>query len=416
MSGGALEGIRIIDLSSVVVGPLATQILADHGADVIKVEGPGGDIGRYLAGKGRNDGMSPKYLHLNRNKRSVCLDLKTTQGHRVLMRLLETADVLLWNVRPASMERLGLGYDAIRRVKPDIIYCGMFGFGQAGRYRDMPAYDSIIQGVSGVADLNRRVLGAPAYVPFVLADRTVGLIGAHLITMALLHRMKTGEGQRIEVPMYENMVTQVMTEHMYLSTFDPPLGGTGDPRVLDPGNRPIPTLDGYICISANTDTQAHALFDAMERPELKTDPRFTTVAARFRNVREYFRLRREAMAMRTTQEWMEIFRRRDIPAAPCNTLESLMSDPHLNDVGLFQKREHPTEGAIMDIAPANTMSAGMRKDWIPAPRLGQDTANVLEEIGYTKEEIAKMAAGGSVRVAGDAARRAFNSDRTRRHE
>lgn len=401
MSGGALEGTRIIDLSSVVVGPLATQILADHGADVIKVEGPKGDIGRYLAGKGRNEGMSPKYLHLNRNKRSVCLDLKTAPGHDALLRLLETADVLLWNVRPASMERLGLGYEAVRRVKPDIIYCGMFGFSQAGRYRDMPAYDSIIQGVSGVADLNRRAMGTPAYVPFVLADRTAGLVGVQLIVMALLHRMKTGEGQRIEVPMYENMVTQVMTEHMYLRTFDPPLGGAGDPRVLDPDNRPIPTMDGYICISANTDAQAHALFDAIGRPELKVDPKFSTVSARFQNVREYYRLRREAMASRTSQEWMEVFRKCDVPAAPYNTLESLMSDPHLNDVGLFQRREHPTEGTIMDIAPANMMSAGMRKEWIPAPRLGQDTANVLAEIGYTEEEVAQMVTGGSVRIAKD---------------
>ncbi len=164
MSGGCLEGVRIVDLTSVVVGPLTTQILADHGADVIKVEGPSGDIGRYLAGKGRNPGMSPKYLHLNRNKRAICLDLKRPAGHAALGKLIESADVLLWNVRPASMSRLGLDYDTVRRIKPDIIYCGMFGFGQQGRYRDMPAYDSIIQGVSGVADLNRRTTGTPAYV------------------------------------------------------------------------------------------------------------------------------------------------------------------------------------------------------------------------------------------------------------
>lgn len=395
MSGGCLEGVRIVDLTSVVVGPLATQILADHGADVIKVEGPVGDIGRYLAGKGRNPGMSPKYLHLNRNKRAICLDLKRPAGHAALGKLIESADVLLWNVRPASMSRLGLDYDTVRRIKPDIIYCGMFGFGQQGRYRDMPAYDSIIQGVSGVADLNRRMTGAPAYVPYVLADRTAGLIAVQLIAMALYHKARTGEGQRIEVPMYENMVTQVMTEHMYQRSFVPPLGETGDPRVLDSDNRPIRTLDGYICISANTDGQAHALFDAIGMPELKSDPRFRSVAARFKHVREYFRIRGEAIARRSTTEWMEIFRVADVPAAPYNTLEMLFDDPHLRDAGLFQEREHPTEGTILEIQPANSMSAGMRKDWLPAPRLGQHTEEILAEIGYGDDAIERLIEEGA---------------------
>lgn len=397
MSGGVLSGIRVVDLSSVVVGPLATQILADHGADVIKVEGPKGDIGRYLAGRGRSEGMSPKYLHLNRNKKSICLDLKKPAGYDALAKLLKTADVLVWNVRPESMSRLRLDYETVRQIKPDIVYCGMFGFSQKGCYRSMPAYDSIIQGVSGMADLNRRTQGKPSYVPYVLADRSAGLVAVQMIMMALFHRERTGEGQRIEIPMYENMVTQVMTEHMYLATFDPPLGGMGDPRVLDPDNAPIPTLDGYVCISANTDAQAHALFDAIGRPELKTDPRYATVSARFENVREYFQIRREALAQRTTEEWMEIFKRTDVPAAPYNTLESLMTDPHLQEVGLFQRREHPSEGTIVDIAPANTLSAGMREDWIPAPKLGQDTAKILEEIGYGPDAIQALLDSGAAR-------------------
>ena len=220
-----------------------------------------------------------------------------------------------------------------------------------------------------------------------LADRSAGLVAVQMIMMALFHRERTGKGQSIEIPMFENMVTQVMTEHMYLGTFEPPLGEMGDPRVLDPDNAPIPTKDGYICISANTDAQAHALFDAIGRPELKTDPRYATVSARFQNVRDYFQIRRDAIAQRTTSDWMELLRKADVPAAPYNTLESLMTDPHLQDVGLFQRREHPTEGTIIDIAPANTLSAGMREDWTPAPRLGQDTREVLEEIGYSAETI-----------------------------
>ncbi|OZI71562.1 CaiB/BaiF CoA transferase family protein [Bordetella genomosp. 12] len=397
MSGGMLEGIRIIDLTSVVVGPLATQILADHGADVIKVESPAGDIGRSLSGKGRSPGMAPKYLHLNRNKRSICLDLKHAEGLAALRRLIEGADVLLWNVRPSSMERLGLSYEQVSAIKPDIIYCGMFGFGQTGCYRAMAAYDSIIQGVSGVADLNARVTGTPQYVPYVLADRNAGLIAVQLIAMALFHRERTGEGQSIEVPMYENMVTQVMTEHMYQQTFVPPLGEAGDPRVLDKENRPIPTRDGYICISANTDAQAFALFDAIGRPELKSDGRFNTVSARFQNVQAYFSLRRQALASRTTGEWMTIFQQADVPAAPYNSLESLLDDPHLREVGLFAKRQHPSEGEILEIQPANKVSVGMRNDWMPAPRLGEHTTQVLQEAGLYEADISRLLAAGGAR-------------------
>lgn len=392
MSGGVLNGIKVVDLTSVVVGPLTTQILADHGADVIKVESPSGDIGRYLGGKGKNHGMSPKFLHLNRNKRSICLDLKSEAGYDALMRLLEDADVLLWNVRPSSMERLRLSYADVTKVNPSIIYCGMYGFSQRGRYRAMPAYDSIIQGASGVADLINRVNGTPGYVPFVLADRTAGLIAVQLIAMALFHRERTGEGQNIEVPMLENMVTQVMTEHMYQLTYEPPIGTAGDPRVLDKNNAPIPTKDGYICVSANTDQQAYGLFDAIGRSELKSDPKFSTVAARFQHVGEYFELRRLALAQRTTAEWMELFEQYDVPAAPFNTLESLLSDPHLQDVGIFCRRAHPTEGTIYDITPANTMSYGMREEWIPAPQLGQHTRQVLAEIGLSEAEINNMLA------------------------
>jgi crotonobetainyl-CoA:carnitine CoA-transferase CaiB-like acyl-CoA transferase len=402
MSGGSLEGVRILDLTSVVVGPLATQILADNGADVIKVESPAGDIGRTLAGRGRTEGMSGKFLHLNRNKRSIVLDLKQSQGLAALMRMVKTADVLLWNVRPDSMARMGLSYAAVRAVNPRIIYCGMFGFGQDGRYKDKPAYDSIIQGASGVAALHERASGTPRYVPYVMADRTVGLIAVQMLLMALFKREKGGEGQAIEIPMFENMVTQVMTEHMYLATFDPPIGDPakayGDPRVLDPENRPIPTKDGYVCISANTDAQAFALFAAIGRPELKDDVRFSSVGARFRNVTEYFAIRNEGMRQKTSTEWLDIFDRMDVPAAPYHTLETLQADPHLVDAGFFERIEHPTEGAIWNMRPANKMSGGARRDFIPAPKLGQHTREILDEAGYGPEEIDSLINSGAARA------------------
>src|SRR5512134_4004357 len=224
MSGGPLEGVRIVDLSSVVVGPLATQILADHGAEVIKVESPSGDLGRTIGGLGVTPGMGPKFLHLNRNKRSIVLDLKQPAGYEALTRLIQRSDVLVWNVRPTSMQRMKLGHDDVRAMNPRIIYCGMFGFGQDGRYREKPAYDSIIQGSAGVAALYHRAAGEPRYLPMVMADKTVGLIAVQLLLMALFHRERTGEGQSIEIPMFENMAAFVLSEHMYLKTFEPPRG------------------------------------------------------------------------------------------------------------------------------------------------------------------------------------------------
>lgn len=395
MAGGPLEGIRIIDLTSVVVGPLATQIMADYGADVIKVEAPAGDIVRTLAGRGITPNMSGKFLHLNRNKRSLVLDLKKPGAHAALLKLIERADVLIWNMRPAAMTRLKLGYDEVRKLNPGIIYCGMFGFGQNGRYRDKPAYDSIIQGSAGIAALYHRAAGEPRYLPMVIADRTVGLIAVQLILMSLYQRERTGAGQSIEIPMFENVAKSVLEEHMYLKTFEPPLGPTGDPRLIDPAARPLPTRDGYICISANTNAQAFAVFDAIGRPELKTDPRLDSIAARFRHTTEYFRIRAEGLKQKTTAEWLEIFERSDVPAMPYQTLDDLMQDPHLKDVGLLKLIEHPTEGKVWNMGLPNKLSGGAREDFLPAPKIGQHSVEILREAGCSDADIAQLLAAGA---------------------
>lgn len=395
MAGGPLEGVRVVDLTSVVVGPLATQILADHGADVIKVESQAGDLVRNMNGKSVTPGMGAKFLHLNRNKRSLVLDLKKPAGHAALLKLLARADVMLWNVRPPTMARLKLAYEDVRAVNPRIIYCGLFGFGQDGRYRDKPAYDTIIQGSGGMAALNHRALGEPRFVPMVVADKVVGLIAVQMIAMALYRRAQHGEGCSIEVPMFENLAKFVLEEHMFLKTFDPPLGETGDPRLLDPLNRPLPTRDGWICISANTNEQAFAFFDAIGRPELKIDPRFSSVPARFANVKEYFEIRMAALRTRTTAQWLDVFDRVDVPAMPYHTLDSLLEDPHLQDVGFFEMKQHPTEGRTRSMRLPNKWSCGTRRDWSPAPKLGQQSVEVLREIGYSDAEIATLITDGA---------------------
>src|SRR5262249_19958189 len=295
MAGGPLEGVRVVDLTSVVVGPLATQILADHGAEVIKVESKTGDLVRNLNGKSVTPAMGAKFLHLNRNKRSIVLDLKRPAGYAALCKLLARADVMIWNNRPPSMARMKLAYADVRAINPRIIYCGMFGFVQDGRYRDKPAYDTIIQGSGGMSALHHRAMGEPRFVPMVVADKVTGLIAVQMIAMALYGRSRTGEGCSIEIPMFENMGKFVLEGAMYLKTFVPPLGETGDPRLIDPLGNPVPTKDGWICLSANTQKQVFAFFDAIGRPELKTDPRFSTVPARFANVKDYFEVRFEAM-------------------------------------------------------------------------------------------------------------------------
>ena len=394
MAGGPLQGVRVIDMTSVVVGPMVTLMLADYGADVIKIEPPTGDIVRNLAGRAISPNMSPKFLHLNRNKRSLAIDLKKPAAYTALTKLLATADVLLWNVRPSAMARLKLAYADVKAINPKIIYCGIVGFGQTGRYKNKPAYDSIIQGAGGIAALHHRATGEPRYVPIVMADKTTGLIATQMVLMALYHRERTGEGQSIEVPMLENIARYVLEEHMYHQTFDPPIGTTGDPRIFDPASRPVPTKDGYICVSANTNAQAFAVFDAIGKPEFKTDPRFCSVAARFKNVPEYFAARAEGLKHKTNAEWMEIFDRVDVPAMQYHTLESLMEDPHLKDVEFFRKFDHPTEGRMIDMALPNQSTAGSRRDFMPAPKVGQHTVEVLREAGYAETDIAAMVAAG----------------------
>lgn len=397
MSGGPLSGVRVVDLTTVVVGPICTRTLADYGADVIKVEAPGGDLLRTMAEGSRNPGMSGKFINFNRNKRSIVLDLKNKDGHAALLRLIAKADVFVSNVRPEALARAGLDHASLAKLNPTLIHCSILAFGRGGRYYNRPAYDPIVQSLSGVAGTIARATGEPRFVPMVMSDHTSGLIAAQCIGFALYRREKTGKGEAIDVPMLENMASFVSSEHLGAATFDPPVGPTGDGRLLSPNYRPLPTRDGYITVRPNTNAQAHAFFDAIGRPELKSDPRFINAAARTKHAKDFFEVQATGMGGRTTDEWVELFDRLDVPAARYNSIDDLLTDPHLDDVGFFRTEEHPSEGRIRRTKLANTFSGGAREDETHAPRTGEHTREVLAEAGYGDAEINALLATGAVR-------------------
>jgi len=395
-SRGPLAGVRVVDLTTVVVGPICTRTLADYGADVIKVEAPGGDLLRTMAEGSRNPGMSGKFINFNRNKRSIGLDIKKPDGHAALLRLIKRADVFVSNVRPEALTRAGLDHGSLSKNNPRLIHCSILAFGRDGRYFNRPAYDPVIQSLSGVAGTIARATGEPRFVPMVMSDHVSGLISAQAIGFALYRREKTGKGEAIDVPMLENMASFVSSEHLGAATFDPPVGPTGDGRLLSPNYRPLPTKDGYVTIRPNTNPQAFAFFDAIGRPELKTDPRFNNAAARTKNAKAYFEVQLGGLGGRTTDEWVELFDRLDVPAARYNSIDDLMTDPHLADVGFFKEENHPSEGKLRRTKLANTISGGAREDDGHAPLMGQHTRAILEEAGYEKGEIDRMLATGAV--------------------
>jgi crotonobetainyl-CoA:carnitine CoA-transferase CaiB-like acyl-CoA transferase len=386
---GPLAGIRVLDATGVIVGPTSTLLLAEQGADVIKVEPPEGDLMRKLGGKAPagKPGMSPKFTHFNRNKRSIALDLKSPQGREVMLRLAATSDVFVSNMRPRALKSLGLTWEALSAINPKLVHCTIAGFATGGPYDGAPAYDTIIQGLSGVAAANEAMLGEPRFAPFVLTDHIVGIIAAQAICAALVARERSGEGQAIEVPMFENAAAFVLSEHLGQRTYDPN-GTMGDPRIMTPDARPMKTKDGYICVSANTDAQARGFFEAIGRPELKDDPRFKDVSARLVHVKEYFGLRAEALRERTTGEWVELLRRYDVPAMPYHTLSSLLDDPQLRGSGTLTNEDG--EDWMLGLRHANRyLGSGLPPSRL-APRFGEHGAEILAELGYDEAEQARI--------------------------
>src|ERR1700736_2956878 len=353
---GPLEGVKIIDMTTVLMGPYATQVLGDFGADVVKVESLEGDVTR-LIGPTRHPGMGPVFLNTNRSKRSIVLDLKKPAGRDAVLRLIASADVLVYNVRPQAMARLQLGYDVVSKVNPRLIYAGVFGFGQDGPYAAKPAYDDLIQGATALPALMAQTSdGVPRYVPNALVDRIVGLTAVGAICASLVHRDKTGHGQRVDIPMFETMAGFVMGDHMGGLTYEPPLDKGGYARHLSPDRRPYKTSDGYICVIVYNDKQWASFFKATGRDALRTNPKFATFAARAVNIDVVYAELARMLEQRTTAEWTELLNKADIPTLPMHSLESVLPDPHWTATNFFPVVNHPTEGAIRSMRVSTTWS------------------------------------------------------------
>jgi crotonobetainyl-CoA:carnitine CoA-transferase CaiB-like acyl-CoA transferase len=384
---GPLAGIRVVDLTSAVLGPVATQILGDMGADVIKVEPPQGDPIRPL-GPSRHPGMGAYFLNINRNKRSVALDLKRPAAREALLRLVETADVFVHNMRLGAAERLGVDYKTLAARNPRLVYAAATGFRKDGVHRDRPSFDDVIQGESGLAALNGGVGGEPRYVPMAVCDKICGYVLASAIGMALFHRERTGEGQEIHVPMLETMVAFNLVDHFWHGVLAEPEKGLGYPRMLTPQRRPFPTKDGHICILATTDTQSRHLFEALDCPELADDARFCTLARRTDNIDELYAIIVERMRQRSTAEWRERLDAFDVPNGVVTDLEGLLADPYLHETRFFEPVEHPSEGKMLTTAIPVTFSASPGDSFrLPPPRLGEHTHSVLRELGFSASQI-----------------------------
>jgi len=378
-----LAGVRIADMSTVVFGPYCTQILADLGADVIKVEPAEGDVVRNAGTPAKTPLMGPIFMRLNRGKRSASWDMRTAKGQRAVQRLLETSDVFIHNIRPDAIDRLGLGYDAVRKIKPDIIYVHCTGFGLGGPYAGLQAYDDVIQAASGAVSLLPRVDGnpRPRYVPMLFADKVSGLHAVYATMAALIARSRDGEGQHVEVPMLESVTSFNMVEHLCDATFVPPTGQWGYARQLDPVRQPMKTKDGYISIAPYLDDRWVRFFQAAGHPEVLQEARFIDKPTRRQNMTEMYEVAEKILPEKTTAEWLEILKEAHVPAMRANEIGEVLNDPHLNAGGFFKTRQHPSEGSYIEVQQPVRFAGMEFPDARHAPAIGEHTDELNRELG-----------------------------------
>lgn len=390
---GALHGIRVLDLTTMILGPMTAQYLGDMGAEVIKLEPPEGDLTRYI-GPERSPGMGAFYLNSNRNKRSIVLDIKQPQGKALLSRMIEQSDVVLHSIRSASAEKLGLSYAALAERNPKIILCHVKGYSDHGTDAGRPAYDDVVQATSGLAVLQSVIGGEPRYIPSIMADKVTAVHAAYAIAIALVHRERTGQGQEVNVPMMETMVAFNTVEHLWGAAFVPPLAPMGYVPVSTAARRPFKTKDGYLCVLPYTDAHWARFCEVVGDPALTADPRYSTHAARQRDQQGFWNEVGRRVEQRSTREWIDALTAADVPFGRVNSLDDLLTDPHLTSIGFWQTMEHPTEGPVRVSQPPMELSASPAAVRGLAPRLGQDTAEVLRGFGIDDATIERLYAEG----------------------
>jgi crotonobetainyl-CoA:carnitine CoA-transferase CaiB-like acyl-CoA transferase len=390
-ASGPMSGIRVLDLTQYILGPLATQLLGDMGADVIKVEGPAGDLNRHI-GPARYPLMSAMYLGMNRNKRSIVLDLKRKEDMDCLMQLVEHADVFVHSLRPDAALKLGVGYEAIAAKKPDIVYASAPGYRSDGPMRNEPAYDDVIQGESGLADLNYLASGSYRYMPTVMVDKFCGHSLCSAITMALFYRERTGRGQVVEVPMLETMLSFNLVEHLFNGSFDEPQGPLVYDRAVMPERRPFATTDGHVCAMATSDPQWQRLFEAFDRPDLVEDPRFATLIARSANFPALYAAIGAEIGRHSTEEALRRLRRADIPHAVARKVREMPDDPYLKETGFFHHYRHPTAGPLVTPSIPTRFSDSPGQIRRAPPTLGEHTDEIVKEFGLRKTASAEARA------------------------
>jgi len=385
---GPLQGVTVIDLTINVLGPVCTQILGDMGANVIKVEPPGGDPMRKL-GPGHEQSMAAHFMAMNRNKRSLELNLKRPEALTALKAVIAKADVLVHSMRAAAVDRLGLGFETLSELNPRLIYAAAGGYAQSGPWKDRPAYDDVIQGQSGFAGMIQQANGEARYAPMAIADKYCGTQLASHIGMALFARSNSGKGQMVHLPMLETMTAFNIVDHLWLANFDRASEGVGFPRMFTPHRRPYPTKDGHISLLAITDAEWRRLFAALGKPELANDERFAKLEGRTVNINTLYSILGDRIAEETTDHWQAEFDAADIANAPMATLQDLFEDTYLQDTGFFQPMQHPDVGPTLQMRPAADFSETPPNIHRPQPKLGADGQDILQEAGLDEAAIAE---------------------------
>lgn len=380
-----LSDIRIADMTTVIFGPYCTQTLADLGAEVIKLEPPKGDEFRNVGKPANNKGMGPCHMTINRGKKSVVWAMKSDEGRAAIRKLIETSDVFIHNIRPDAVARLGLTFEEVKKIKPDVVYVHCLGFGTEGPYAGRPAYDDLIQSLSGATSLLPRVDGneRPRFIPTAFADKVSGLHAIYATLAALRHRDRTGEAVHVEVPMFECITSFLFEEHFYEAAFDPPVGPYCYQRQVDPSRQPVRTKDGWITIAPYVDHRWVTLFEVLGHPEELEDERLNDYRGRYYN-QDYMMSRVQAYFVDyTTEELLKMLNDADIPAARANDISEVIDDPHMKAVNFFRRRKHPSEGGYWEVQPPVRFVGLPEREITPAPRLGEQTEDILASLGLS---------------------------------